>query len=165
MLIKVKDNKDPSISPNVVYQIIMDWPGESKSDVDLWMLDPQGHLVGFKSREGGEGSLCSLAHDDLGARNDQFNKSETVKVNQEIISIRGLVPGEYIVNCHYYAKSENLPEKITAKLVKIKPFKEVITTDRVLLKNGDEKTFFRFKVDADNNILETNELPAIITQQ
>ncbi len=164
LLIKIKSDKDPSVSPNVVYQIIMDWDGKSKSDVDLWVVDPQDHTVSFKSREGGEGSLCSLARDDLGKRGDVFNKDKVIEVNQEIISIRGLVPGEYIVNCHYYKKEEKLPERITAKLVKIKPFKVVISTEKVLLKDGDEKTFFRFRVDADNNIIETNELPAIITQ-
>lgn len=164
-----KKTADESLSANVVYQLVMDWPGESQSDVDLWAKDPAGHIVGFNNREGGDGSLISLAHDDLGSRNDLANKDkagEVIRVNQEIISIRGLLPGEYIVNAHDYRHYPNEePIKVTCKLVKIKPFKEIITKEIILNIAGDEKTFFRFVVDSENNISETNFLEQKIIQQ
>lgn len=151
---------EASISANVVYQVIMDWKGESKTDMDLWAKDPQGHTVGFNNREGGEGSLMSLAHDDLGARNDTVNNGKILQVNQEIISLRGAVEGEYIVNGHTYAKDIGEPFiLVSCKLVKIKPFKEIIKVERTFKQNGDEQTFFRFKVDKDGNIGDTSELP------
>lgn len=195
-LLKVKQDATPSLPPNVMYQLVMDWEGSSKTDMDLWAKDSQGKLVGFNNREGGENSLFSLAHDDLGSRNDVINipstqpslnnsivptppnsfdsssdpnlstlpKSVTdakvVLVNQEIISMRGTREGEYVVNGHCYSKSPNTPpDKVRCKLVKIKPFKEIKSIERVFKTNGDEITFFRFKVDKDGNVLEVNELP------
>ena len=38
------------------------------------------------------------------ADNVQCNSSSTVKINREVISIRGIVEGEYIVNAHFYSK-------------------------------------------------------------
>lgn len=151
---------EASVSANVLYQVIMDWEGASKTDMDLWTKDPQGHVVGFNNREGGEGSLCSLAHDDLGARNDQTTDKSVVQVNQEIISIRGALNGEYTANGHCYAKDQAEGSlKVKCRLVKIKPFKEIISVEREFKSNGDEVTFFRFKFDRDGNIENTNELP------
>lgn len=179
-LSKVKrDSGDPSLAPNVMYQLVMDWDGKSKTDLDLWSKDPAGKIVGFNNREGGENSLFSLAHDDLGAKNDSVSilnmlpnlsggsttptkPSVVIEVNQEIISLRGTKEGEYVVNGHCYnrhGETAPLPLKATCKLVKIKPFKEIRTVEREFKKDGDEVTFFRFKVDVDGNIYDVSELP------
>ena len=50
--------------------------------------------------------------------------------------------------------------KGTIKLIKIKPFKEVIVKERTFTTSGEEITAFRFKTDKVGNILEVNELPA-----
>lgn len=163
-LIKVKNNGDPAFMQNAVYQIVMEWPGTSKSDIDLWAQDPFGRLVGFKNREGGEGSLFALNRDDLGDRTEKGAGGNVIPINEEIISLRGTFEGEYIVNGHCYAKKENGPETIKVKLIKVKPFKEIVKKEREFTLDGDEKTFFRFRVDKDGNITETNELQQIITQ-
>jgi len=155
-----KNESDPALAPNVMYQIVMDWPGESKTDMDLWSKDPQGRLVGFNRREGGENSLFSLAHDDLGSRNDTTSDKVVIKANQEIVSVRGTVEGEYVVNGHCYLKEPNSPaEKVTCKLVKVKPFKEFQLKEREFKVSGDEHTFFRFKVDEKGDVIDLNELP------
>ena len=159
-----KDDQEPSVSQNVMYQLLMDWNGESATDMDLWARDATGRIVGFNNREGGENSLFSLAHDDLGSRNDVIdpkNKSVVVKVNQEIISLRGTKEGEYVANVHCYRKDEKdtAPITVTCRLVKIKPFKEIIKIERVIKLTGDEETFFRFSFNKDGEIVSTNELP------
>lgn len=156
-----KNQGDPAFQQNVIYQIVMDWDGNSPADIDLWAKDPGEHIVGFNRREGGEGSLISLAHDCLGKENNMTeDKSKTFLANQEIISLRGTLEGEYIVNGFLYAKKSEPNEiKVGCKLIQVKPFKEIIKTERILKTNGDEQTFFRFKVDKDGKIVETNELP------
>jgi hypothetical protein len=155
-----KSETDPALSANVVYQIVMDWDGKSDTDIDLWAKDPQDHIVGFKRREGGEGSLMSLSHDDLGHRND-IQRGKALEVNQEIISLRGTVEGEYIVNAHWFANTgQEGPTEVTCKLVKIKPLKEIIVIKRTLKNVGDQETFFRFEFDADGKVISTNELPS-----
>jgi hypothetical protein len=48
----------------------------------------------------------------------------------------------------------------TIKLIKIKPFKELVVKEKVFESTGQEKTAFRFTTDGDGNIIEISELPA-----
>ena len=49
---------------------------------------------------------------------------------------------------------------MTISLIKIKPYKEVVVKERTFTIVGEELTAFRFKTDAQGNVLEVNELPA-----
>ena len=80
--------------------------------------------------------------------------------NEEVVSFRGVVDGENIVTIHVYAKRDDKPTKGTIKLIKIKPYKEVVVREKEFTMTGEEKTAFRFKTDKEGNILEINELPA-----
>lgn len=163
-LLKTQSDNEPALKPNVIFQLIMDWPGNNPDDVDIWYSDPKQRIVGFKRREGGEGSLASLSHDDLGSRNDLDTDGNIIEINQEIINIRGIIEGEHIVNAHMYNKKSSEPTKISIKLIKIKPHQEIFSTERVLEKNNDEVTFFRFILNKDGKIIDINELPGIIAQ-
>ena len=152
------------VEKNAIYQIIMTWDGESSNDVDLWVRDPQKRTVGWNRREGGSGSLHSLAHDDLGSVNDVSN-GEVIKENREVVNIRGCVEGEYIVNAHMYAlrdPSDKRPCKVTAKLIRLKPYELVTTKEIEMVGYGDEMTFFRFTFDDKEKVIETGDLPARI---
>ena len=61
---------------------------------------------------------------------------------------------------HVYSKKDEGPTKATIKLIKIKPFKEIVVKERMFETTGQEKTAFRFKTDSLGNVLEVNELPA-----
>lgn len=166
-LLKTEDKNEKSIPPNVLYQVILTWPGESNDDIDLYVKAASGHIVSFGNREGGEGSLVSLNHDALGKRrNNNLNGTagSVVDFNEEIASFRGTVEGENIVNVHMYYKADKGPVKMTIKLIKIKPFQEIVLKEKELIVNGEEKTAFRFKTDKNGNIIEINELPTILTR-
>ena len=49
------------------FLIIVTWPHQQDNDVDVYIEDPEGHLVSFSRREDG---LMHLDRDDLGHRND-----------------------------------------------------------------------------------------------
>ena len=150
--------------PNVIYEVILTWDGESEDDLDIYVQSASGHVVSFNNREGGQGSLISLDHDALGkSRNNSLGDGQEgtiVNYNEEVVSFRGVTNGENIVTVHVYSKRDNEPTKATIKLIKIKPYKEVTVKERTFTVVGEEITAFRFKTDKQGNILEVNELPA-----
>ena len=162
-LLKADEEQVKMRPPNTLYEVILTWDGNSEDDLDLYVQASSGHTVSFNNREGGEGSLISLDHDALGNRNNQLAPAQAgvlTKFHEETVSFRGVTAGENIVTVHVYSKVDEKPVKGTIKLVKIKPFKEVVTKEKEFMITGDEKTAFRFKTDEKGNIIEINELPA-----
>ena len=162
-LLKTEEEKTKMRPPNVLYEVILTWDGNSE-DVDLYVRAPSGHTVAFNNRAGGQGSLISLDHDALGKRRNnsltQGQEGVVTSFNEEVVSFRGVVEGENIVTVHVYAKRDDVPTKATIKLIKIKPFREVGIKEREFSTTGQEKVAFRFKTDKEGRILEVNELPA-----
>lgn len=167
MLLKAKSDNESAAykQQNAVYLIVLNWSGNA--DIDLWTKDGAGHAVGFSNREGGNGCLMSLNRDCLGAATSEvgasgyegLGPSAPAPVNEEIISIRGVTGGEYIVNSHAYALKDAGATKATVKLVKNKPYKVVTEKEFTFNATGEEHTFFRFTLDKDGNVIDMNELP------
>lgn len=165
---KVKSDAETAQAPkaNATHVITMTWEGDA--DLDLWVQDSQGHIVGFNSKEGGVGSLMSLNRDCLGAHTTEVNEFGEVvnKVNEEIVSLRGIVEGEYIINAHAFnMKKSPPPVKATIKVTQIKPYKEIVVKEKEFLATGDEVTFARVTLDKNGNATDVNELPATILRQ
>ena len=102
----------------------------------------------FRNREAG---LIHLDRDDRGTANDTINiNGEEIQnpLNQEVITIRGVVPGEYVVNLHYYATETGLPVSATVKVAKVNPALEIVYYgETTLAEKGDEETAVRFVID------------------
>jgi len=163
-LLKSSEEKTKMRPPNVLYEVILTWDGNSEDDLDIYVQSASGHVVSFNNREGGEGSLVSLNHDALGkSRNNSLNvdaEGKVVGFNEEIVAFRGVVEGENIVNVHVYSKKDQEPIEATIILIKVKPYKEIVSKKRVFAATGEEKTAFRFKTDKNGEVVEVNELPA-----
>jgi hypothetical protein len=168
-LLKTEEEKIKTRPPNVLYEVVLTWNGESEDDLDIYVQAASGHVVSFNNREGGQGSLISLDHDALGKRRNnslaEGAEGTVVAFNEEIVSFRGVTEGENIVTVHVYSKRDKEPIKATIKLIKIKPFKEIITKERIFESTGQEKIAFRFTTDKDGVILDINELPANLVRQ
>jgi len=155
--------------PNAIYEIVLTWEGNA--DLDMWVQDPQGRKIGFSRREGGDGSLCSLNRDSLGAsRTEADSQGQVVnKTCEEICTIRGFIPGEFIVNVHSYNINDSaVPLKVKVKLIRVKPYAEVVVEEHEFSRTGEEITFFRFTLANDNNqvtISDINRLPTSILNQ
>lgn len=167
-LLKTTEEESKARPPNTLYEVILTWEGESNDDLDLYVQAASGHVVSFNNREGGEGSLISLNHDALGkSRNNSLQTNSEGKVigyNEEVVSFRGVVKGENIVNVHVYRKADNGPIEATIELIKVKPYKQIVVKKKIFTATGEEKTAFRFKTDKNGEITEVNELPAILTR-
>ena len=163
-LLKSEEEKTKMRPPNVLYEVVLTWDGNSEDDLDLYVQAASGHVVSFKNREGGDGSLISLDHDALGKRQNNSLEAgvagEVVSFNEEIVSFRGVIEGENIVTVHVYSKRDEVPTKGTIKLIKIKPFKEVVVKEKEFSTTGEQKTAFRFRTDKDGQVIEINELTA-----
>jgi uncharacterized protein YfaP (DUF2135 family) len=145
------------VDPKAEYIITTTWEDENPDDIDLWVEDPKGNIIWFRNREAG---LVHLDRDDRGMLNDTIETAgETVTnpLNQEVVTIRGVVPGEYVVNLHYYATETGQPVEAAVRLDKVNPSLEVIDYTKLTLeKKGDEQTALRFTLDADGEVTDVN---------
>ena len=158
--------KDNNVVEKGEFVIVMTWPKEMDNDVDIYVEDPEGNLVAFMRREEG---LMHLDRDDLGQRNDivqtQFGEIEYDE-NREIVTLRGIMPGEYVINIHMYMKrEESLLTPVTIQLDKINPYSTVMIKRVTLGDSGEEKTAFRFTLNNDGDVVEINELQKTLVQQ
>ncbi len=148
---------------SAAFMIVLTWEGDA--DLDLWAQDPGGRKVGFNRREGGDGSMLSLNRDCLGAKRTETGEDgETLKINEEIISIRGILPGEYLVNVHAYNMNGTpVPLKAKVKLIKVHPYSEVVIEEKDFQQTGDELTYFRFMLNKEGKVDGlTRDLPSSI---
>ena len=63
-LLKTEEEKTKMRPPNVLYEVILTWEGESGDDLDIYVQSASGHKVSFNRREGGQGSLISIDNDE-----------------------------------------------------------------------------------------------------
>ncbi len=143
--------KEENVRPMAEYMVILTWEGQKNSDIDLWMEGPSG-VVGFQSPNSG---FMYLDKDDLGHKNDYIfkdGKREVLFVNREIINIRGIQEGEYIVNIHYYGGPDaTKPVNTSLEVIKLNPFAIVYESSQIMQRRGQEKTVVRFKMDEKGN--------------
>jgi len=141
------------------YLITFVWAKELDNDVDAYVEDPEGNLVCFGRREDG---LMHLDRDDLGLRNDTVQtKFGTIvySENKEIVTLRGTSVGEYCVNVHAYNFNDQKPTEVIVQLEKVSPTYSVLIQRKVtLMKNGDEKTAFRFKINGKGELAGISEI-------
>jgi hypothetical protein len=127
--------------------VTVTWPDYNPDDVDTYVEDPAGNIVWYNHMEAG---LMNLDRDDRGLYKNTIlvNGKEVVDpLNQEIVSIRGLMDGEYIVNIVHYIANGTAPLPVKVKVEKLNPTVRVIFYATLMLKGtGDEQTAVRFTV-------------------
>jgi hypothetical protein len=162
-----KKTSEANIKTKAEFVIDVTWPDNSKDDVDTYVEDSQGNLVYFHRKEDG---LMHLTRDDTGYGTDKM-RTEMGEVfvsnnNKEEVFIRGIVPGEYVVNVHMYHKRDPLPIEVVGKIDKLNPSKSVVAMKKVVLyKSGQEETICRFVVGSDGKIMDVYYLPKSLSQR
>jgi hypothetical protein len=153
--------KTGAVDTKAEFLITLSWPDGRREDVDMYVEDPGGNLVWFRAREAG---LMHLDRDDLGRSNDVIRVAgrEIVNpLNQEVVSIRGIQPGEYVVNLHLY-RAGPVPQAVpaTIKVEKLNPKVEIVFYGEVVLtRPAEERTAVRFSLRADGSVRDVNQLP------
>lgn len=153
--------------PKAEFLITVDWIGSY--DVDTWTRLPDGTRVSFKNRESG---VVFLERDDLGNGCVVTGSGGTSKnVCEEIVVLRGIMPGEYILALHLYSAfgSQNpgpvTPIVVHVKIERLNPMVDILWQNTATLDEiRQEKGLTRFTVTPDGHMVDFNvdELPSIV---
>lgn len=143
------------------------WPEGATQDVDTWVQGPDGETVWFRNPDVG---LMHLDRDDRGAATDTLvvdGRNIVNPLNQEVVTVRGTLPGEYVINVQYYKSPEQPapPLEVQVNVVKVNPVLEVVYYGTITLPApGDERTAVRFSVGIDGRVRDINTLPKSLVQ-
>ena len=155
------------------FVIILEWDHDAPDDLDLYVQDPTNDKVSFRLPIA---NYMHLDKDDLGKANDTIVNADGTKssvlINREVVTIRGIIAGEYIINTHYYSTrnyDKTLPEhgermvvstkkgqkELTVKieLHKVTPYRILWAGEKKFTHRGQEETFLRFRLDNEGEIL------------
>jgi len=183
LLIKPEAKKE-DFERRAEFVVVMEWNHDMPDDIDLYVQDPTGNIVSFRTPIK---NFMHLDKDDLGYANDVVynanGKVTKVNINREVVTIRGIIPGEYIINAHHYSTrqaeaalstlsgerrgdseiisaarhGEGKPtaKKLTVKveLHKVNPYTILWAGEKPFDHRGQEETFVRFTVDQQGNLI------------
>ena len=146
------------------YIITVTWPDNTPDDLDIWVQDPHGNTLSYLNKDAG---WLHLDRDDQGNVSDTvvINGREVIyPINQEVVTIRGIVAGEYTVNLYYYENRSNNPVQATVKIEKVNPSLKLVYIDQLqLVEQDEERTVLRFSLAGDGEFLGTNRNPKTLT--
>jgi len=177
ILIKPEAKKE-DFERRAEFVVVMEWDHDQPDDIDLYVQDPTGTKVHFRLPVT---NFMYLDKDDLGFANDIVKNVDgtitKVNINREVVTIRGIIPGEYIINAHYYSSrkwtgqgtftstdNEAIGERVSVdrhgqgkptgkqltvkiELHKVDPYKIWWIGEKTFTHRGQEETFVRFIID------------------
>jgi len=171
LLIK-PEAKKKDFDRNAEFIVVLEWDKEAKGDIDLYVEDPLGDKCSFRQTVA---NFMHLDKDDLGSINDTVINVDgtvsTVKINREVITIRGIIAGEYIINAHYYSerdysnidnrvemgtsarKKKSKEVTVKVELHKVNPYTILWVGEKTFRGKGQEETFVRFRLDKNGKVL------------
>ncbi len=167
-LIQILKNQE-GVVHKAEFVVTMTWPKTDDNDMDLWLKDPNGNIIYYKDKEV---ASMFLDRDDLGHQNDEImiNGVKTIiEINQEIASIRAIVPGRWIIAVHFYKRHDKKPPGTPIPLVvrmdKINPkIKIVFNQEFDMQYTWEEQTVAIFEVLPDGSVTNvelTGSIPMV----
>ena len=166
------------------FVVVMEWDDDQPDDIDLYVQDPTGNKVSFRTPIM---NFMYLDKDDLGYANDVVKNVDgtitKVNINREVVTIRGIIPDEYIINVHYYStrqaeaalstlsgerrgdseiisaarhgqgKPTGKTLTVKVELHKVNPYTILWVGEKPFDHRGQEETFVRFTVDQKGNLI------------
>jgi hypothetical protein len=154
-----KPDKQGNVTVKAEFLITVAWPDGHPDDIDVLVEDPNGKVLWFDNKDTG---TMHLDRDDRGAVQDQMEingKMVINPINQESVSVRSWIPGEYVVNVlHYKANyKESLP--VSVKVEKLNPVVTLVYYGtHQLNRAGMEVTATRFVLDGSGAVASTSGL-------
>lgn len=164
-LIMAQREEDGKVDNKAEFFISMTWPDNHPDDFDLFVQDPVGNVVWYRRRDIG---FMSLERDNRGGAND-FMLVGGEKVHsaarQELVSIRGIVAGEYTVNVYHFTAQTNAPVPVTVTIEKLNPRVSVVAKRTLDLAGARvERTVARFTLDAKGEVVSTSNIERSILE-
>lgn len=161
LLIRISHQEADVKKPKAEFILSITWDYDNKNDVDIWVRDPMENVLYYRNKETG---MMHLDRDDLGSLKDVITllSGQMVenKNNQEIVTIRGFIPGEWIVNLHLYNKRGPETTTVQTRLDKLNPSVQTVhVLETVLTQHWEEVTVVRFIMGQDGTITHAPLLP------
>jgi len=177
LLIK-PEQKKADFERKAEFVIVMEWDHDQPDDIDLYVQDPTQQKVHFRLPIV---NFMYLDKDDLGFANDIVTNVDgvvqKVNINREVVTIRGIIAGEYIINAHYYSSREwtrlgtlayegfgesppnnskqvydkEKPLTVKIELHRVDPYKIMWVGEKTFSHKGQEETFLRFIIDKEGD--------------
>lgn len=153
------------IDPVTQLMITLKWDPDLPPDLDIHVKTPNGDTVSFRRKDN---NWMVLDRDDLGSASDFYTvNGETliVQKNVEVVSVNAIVPGEYVVNVHFYGcggcqtfvtkggdktRIDNMSYEV--EIIDMHPFKIMYSVVKTDLRLHKEQTVVTFVVDEEGNI-------------
>ena len=88
------------------YAVVLSWAKSCGADLDLYVREPSGRVVYFNHQNG---RVAHLEHDDIPSAGLGYSR----EANFERVVIRGIAPGEFVVNVHVYQATNCRPRRPT----------------------------------------------------
>jgi len=158
MMIKPIDERPP-MEKHAQFIITVTWDSKTNDDVDTWLQSPEGTIIYFKNQKT---DVAHLDRDDIGIVRDTIEHSDGTKeiiyINQEILTIRGIIAGEWVLNVHMYSKRDPGPANVVVTIDKITPYRRVLRKQVKMKDRGDEITIARFTMDRKGNIFKIDDV-------
>ena len=154
-----QQKEDGKVDSKAEFFISMTWPDDHRDDFDLFVQDPAGNVVWYRRRDIG---FMSLERDNRGSANDfMLVSGEKVRssARQELVSIRGIVAGEYTVNIYHFSAQTDSPVPVTVTVDKLNPRVSVVAKRTLEMAGARvERTAARFTLDAKGDVVSTSNV-------
>ena len=157
--------KKQDVPKKAEFMIVIEWPNKFADDIDLWVKSPDGKTVSFVKKENG---IMNLEKDDLGVSNDsttdEYGVRKVVYINREVVTVRGVLAGEYKVAAHVYSlrpksqEEKQIPQTISLKVIKINPYREHVILQKDYNVRGQVISLVNFFVDKDGKFVKYNTI-------
>jgi hypothetical protein len=153
------------IDSKAEFLISMSWPDNHPDDFDIFVQDPQSNVVWYRRRDAG---FMVLERDNRGRANDFVmvdGKKVRSSTREELVTLRGIVPGEYTVNAYHFIAQTGLPVPVDVTVEKLNPTVSIIAKETLMMKGGGvEKTAVRFTLDAKGDVVNVSHVERSILQ-
>jgi hypothetical protein len=153
------------IDSKAEFLISMSWPDNHPDDFDIFVQDPQSNVVWYRRRDAG---FMVLERDNRGRANDFVmvdGKKVRSSTREELVTLRGIVPGEYTVNAYHFIAQTGLPVPVDVTVEKLNPTVSIVAKETLMMKGGGvEKTAVRFTLDAKGDVVNVSHVERSILQ-
>jgi hypothetical protein len=161
----VIENNKADIQRDAEYILTMTWDKKIDADMDIWVKDPRGDLLWYRQKEIG---VMHLDRDDKGHIGNDWVTTELGDIiynpNQEIVTIRGVIPGEWIINLHLFRvlSTVYLPCEVDVTLIKLNPKATTILNKKLVFNEyWEQQTVARLDISESGDILSVEDGPFI----